>query len=74
MDNAKESSKAYPTEVGMFLRRDFEIARFVFLCVGAGSSSDSVARFRDPPAPVSVLAGTEVAAHEIGVGSSGSRM
>ena len=75
-DQGKCSSKAYPSEVGIGLRREvgFLVTRFVFLAAGAGSSSDSDARFRDPPAPASVLAGTEAVSHENGVGSSGSSM
>ena len=74
MDGAKGSSVAYPVEVGICLMRaGFLTTRFIFLLGWAWSSSDLVARFRDPPAPASVLAGTEAGAHEIGVGSRGSR-
>ena len=66
---------AYPWEVGIFLIWEgFLDTLLVLLLVWAGSASDSVARFLDAPASASVLAGTEAGAHEIGIGSRGSRM
>ena len=51
---------AYPSEVGIFLIWEgFVVTLFVLLLGWAGSNSDSVARFRDPPAPASVLVGPE---------------
>ena len=74
MREAKGSSEAYPVEVGIgLMRAGFLTTRFIFLLGWVWSFSDSVARFQDPPAPASVLAGTEAGAHEIGVGSRGSR-
>ena len=69
------SNVAYPLVVGMFLTRQGFLMTFLDLLLAGGwSDSDSAIRFFDVPAPASVLAGTEGGAHEIGVGSRGSKI
>ena len=64
---------AYPFVVGIFLTRFGFFTVFLdLLTTGGWSDSDSAACFLDGPA--SVLAGIEGGAHEIGIGSRGSKI